>query len=117
MKPPKNLVYSTDPLLQQRIKTTMPQNGAGVGSLHQDPRDGIIRIHRETKGRGGKGVSVITGLALGETELNELAKKLKQHCGTGGTVKNGTIEIQGDQREKIKQWLEKLGHHVKLAGA
>lgn len=114
MKPPKNLVYSTDPVLQQQIHTKeknrttpLPQNA---------PQDGFIRIHRETKGRGGKGVSIITGLALNEAQLNELAKKLKQHCGTGGTVKNGTIEIQGDQREKIKQWLENLGHRVKLAG-
>jgi len=114
MKPPKNIVYSTDSLLQQKLKS---KSKASVPALSQnDPQDGIVRIHRETKGRGGKGVSIITGLTLSEDQLNELAKKLKQHCGTGGTVKNGAIEIQGDQREKIKQWLEKLGHHVKLAG-
>lgn len=114
MKPPKNLVYSTNPLLQQQLKS---KDKIKTASLPQgDPQDGVVRIHRETKGRGGKGVSIITGLTLSEVQLNDLAKKLKQHCGTGGTVKNGTIEIQGDQREKIKQWLEKLGHSVKLAG-
>jgi len=114
MKPPKNLVYSTDPLLQKKLQ---PKSKTIAPVFSQnDPQDGIVRIHRETKGRGGKGVSIITGLTLSEAHLNELAKKLKQHCGTGGTVKNGTIEIQGDQREKIKQWLEKLGHQVKLAG-
>lgn len=82
----------------------------------QDPKDGVIRIHRETKGRGGKGVSIVTGLPLAEASLKELAKQLKQHCGTGGTVKDATIEIQGDQRERIKLFLEKLGYKVKLAG-
>lgn len=114
MKPPKNLVYSTDPLLKQQIKTK--EKNRSAPAIAHEPQDGVIRIHRETKGRGGKGVSIVTGLGLPEMQLNELAKKLKQHCGTGGTVKNGTIEIQGDQREKIKQWLEKLGHRVKLAG-
>lgn len=82
----------------------------------QDPKDGVVRIHRETKGRAGKGVCVITGLPLRDDQLKELAKKIKQHCGTGGTVKDHTIEIQGDQREKIKLLLESLGHTVKLAG-
>ena len=78
--------------------------------------DGIIRISRETKGRGGKGVSLINGLPLAETELKQLAVKLKQHCGTGGTVKDGVIEIQGDQRDKLFSYLEKQGYKVKLAG-
>ena len=82
----------------------------------RDPQDGIVRIHRETKGRGGKGVCVITGLPLAEAPLKELARQLKQHCGTGGTVKDDVIEIQGDQREKIKLFLEKTGYKVKLAG-
>jgi len=114
MKPPQNLVYSTDPALRQQLKSKNKISTSAPS--RNDPQDDVIRIHRETKGRGGKGVSIITGLTLSEPQLNDLAKKLKQHCGTGGTLKNGTIEIQGDQREKIKQWLEKLGHTVKLAG-
>ncbi|GAB3271224.1 translation initiation factor Sui1 [Parahaliea aestuarii] len=78
--------------------------------------DGIVRIQRETKGRGGKSVTVVRGLSLGETELKALAKTLKQHCGVGGSVKEGDIEIQGDHREAVKAKLEALGHKVKLSG-
>jgi len=78
--------------------------------------DGIVRIKRETKGRKGKGVSLITGVQLPEAELKKLAKQLKQKCGVGGSVKDGVIEIQGDMRDLLKQELEKLGHKVKLAG-
>ncbi len=78
--------------------------------------DGIVRIMRETKGRKGKGVCLITGLTLPENELNTLAKRLKQVCGSGGAIRDGIIEIQGDHREKLKAELEKLGHKVKLAG-
>ncbi|MFT5321012.1 MAG: translation initiation factor 1 [Pseudohongiellaceae bacterium] len=78
--------------------------------------DGIIRLSRETKGRKGKGVTLVNGVQGGEAELKALGKRLKQICGTGGTVKNGIIEIQGDVREKIKAELESSGHKVKLAG-
>jgi translation initiation factor 1 len=78
--------------------------------------DGIVRIGRETKGRGGKGVTLITGLPLNEELLKELASKLKQTCGTGGTVKDGVIEIQGDHREKLCAYLQKAGYKTKLAG-
>nr|WP_320137153.1 translation initiation factor Sui1 [uncultured Amphritea sp.] len=78
--------------------------------------DGVIRIRRETSGRKGKGVTTITGVPLAEKALKELAKKLKQQCGTGGSLKDGIIEIQGDHREKLKQLLEKQGYRVKLAG-
>lgn len=78
--------------------------------------DGIVRISRETKGRGGKGVTLINGLALAEGPLKELASKLKQSCGTGGTVKDGVIEIQGDHREKLAAYLQKAGYKTKLAG-
>lgn len=80
------------------------------------PNDGIIRIGRETKGRKGSGVSVITGVPLEEKELKNLAKRLKQKCGTGGTIKSDKIEIQGDHRDKLKQELSKLGYTVKLSG-
>jgi translation initiation factor 1 len=78
--------------------------------------DGIVRIKRETKGRKGKGVSLITGVQLPEVELKKLAKQLKQKCGVGGAVKDGVIEIQGDMRELLKEELEKQGFQVKLAG-
>lgn len=80
------------------------------------PNDGIVRIGRETKGRKGSGVSIITGVPLSEKELKILAKQLKQKCGTGGTVKSGTIEIQGDHRNTLKLELTKLGYTVKLSG-
>ena len=78
--------------------------------------DGIVRVSRETKGRKGSGVTLITGLPLAELELNALAKQLKQRCGSGGTVKNGVIEIQGDQREVVLAELFRLGYQAKKAG-
>lgn len=100
------LVYSTD---QGRIKEEVCEPDRAAG-------DGILRIRRESKGRNGKGVSTISGFDLDDKALKALAKKLKQVCGTGGTAKDGVIEIQGDQRDKLKEALEKMGHTVKLAG-
>lgn len=101
------LVYSTE---SGRIKNTNDKTESTPTG------DGIIRIRRETKGRNGKGVTTISGFELDERSLKELAKKLKQLCGTGGTSKNGVIEIQGDQRDKLKQALEDMDYTVKLAG-
>lgn len=78
--------------------------------------DGVVRIQRDTKGRKGKGVTLITGIPLAGEELKKLAKELKQKCGTGGTVKDGVIEIQGDQRDLLLQELQKKGWVVKKAG-
>ena len=78
--------------------------------------DGIIRVSRETKGRKGKGVTLVTGFQGSEEELKTLAKSLKQLCGTGGTIKAGVIEIQGDLRHKIHHELAARGYRVKLAG-
>ena len=78
--------------------------------------DGTVRVGRETKGRKGKGVTVITGLPLNEIELKFLAKELKQKCGTGGTAKDGVIEIQGEQRDKIVDLLTEKGYKVKRVG-
>ncbi|WP_321369489.1 translation initiation factor Sui1 [uncultured Desulfuromusa sp.] len=78
--------------------------------------DGIIRIQRETKGRKGKGVTLVTGIPLEGDELKVLAKSLKQKCGTGGTIKNGVIEIQGDHRDLLLNLLQEKGWKVKKAG-
>jgi translation initiation factor 1 len=76
----------------------------------------VVRVGRETKGRGGKGVTIISDLPLDEKGLGELATRLKTRLGTGGTVKDGRIEIQGDQRERIVAELEAVGYRVKRAG-
>jgi translation initiation factor 1 len=78
--------------------------------------DGIVRLQRETKGRGGKAVTLITGLALPEREMRELARALKQKCGVGGALKDDHIEIQGDKRPVLKAELERRGFTVKIAG-
>ncbi|MCF8112106.1 MAG: translation initiation factor Sui1 [Desulfobacteraceae bacterium] len=80
------------------------------------PGDGIVRISRETKGRKGKGVTLITGTGLEPPELKQLAKRLKARCGSGGTVKNGVIEIQGDHRGLLEEQLKKEGFTVKRSG-
>lgn len=101
------LVYSTE---QGRIKQPEARPETTPSG------DGIVRIWKESKGRGGKVVSVVKGLPLAGSELKALAKNLKQACGTGGAVKDGNIEIQGDHRETLKASLEKAGYTVKLAG-
>ncbi|NGZ15255.1 stress response translation initiation inhibitor YciH [Vibrio aestuarianus] len=100
------LVYSTD---LGRIKSE-PEK------VERPKGDGIVRIHRQTKGRKGKGVSIITGLDLDDAPLKLLAAELKKVCGCGGSVKDGDIEIQGDVRDKVKLHLEKKGLTVKLSG-
>jgi translation initiation factor 1 len=78
--------------------------------------DGVVRIRRETKGRGGKTVTAVSGVSLGEDALRDLASDLKRRCGTGGTVKEGVIEIQGDHRETVAAELTRRGYTTKLAG-
>jgi translation initiation factor 1 len=110
------LVYSTENggmcpgcgKLQRKCSCKNEKNGARG--------DGIVRISRQTKGRKGSGVSIITGLPLQHNELVALATQLKKRCGCGGTVKNGVIEIQGDQREALAAYLAQGGYQVKLAG-
>jgi len=75
-----------------------------------------VRVGRETKGRRGKGVSVITGLPLTGAALEDLATRLKKRCGSGGTVHDGTIEIQGDHRDVLVAELSKLGYAVRRSG-
>lgn len=112
-----DLVWSTDP--DQRGK--FPQGGAlSSGRRRQDPSPssaGPVRKHLpkgpcvslETSGRNGKGVTLVTGIVLAEAALEDLGKALRQACGSGGTVKDGTIEIQGDHRDKVQQALAKKG--------
>jgi translation initiation factor 1 len=78
--------------------------------------DGIVRIRRETSGRKGKTVTTVSGIPLPKDELRDLARQLKQRCGTGGALKDGVIEIQGDHRDVLKSELDALGFRVKLAG-
>jgi len=110
------LVYSTE---QGRMcpKCGKPADGCVCGkAVASSKGDGIVRIMRQTKGRKGKGVCLVTGLDLPLSELEKLAKALKQRCGAGGAVKDGVIEIQGDHREVLAAELARLGHKVKLAG-
>ena len=78
--------------------------------------DGIVRVGRESKGRKGKGVTLVTGVPLPVDELKLLAKELKQKCGTGGTLKDGVIEIQGDHRDTLIELLKAKGWPVKRSG-
>jgi translation initiation factor 1 len=114
------LVYSTEtgrtcPNCRMAIALCVcKQNNANAKSAGVS--DGIVRISRETKGRGGKTATVIKGIELDVTALTALAKKLKAACGTGGTVKEGIVEIQGDHVEKIMALLLSNGFKVKRAG-
>ncbi|WP_137167579.1 stress response translation initiation inhibitor YciH [Salinimonas lutimaris] len=101
------LVYSTD---GGKITQSDKQETRSVTS------DGIVRISRETKGRKGKGVSIVSGLDMDAKALKTLCTELKKKCGCGGAVKEGTIEVQTDDREKLKTLLQTKGFTVKLAG-
>jgi translation initiation factor 1 len=85
-----------------------------VRSLPPEQQEAHVR--RETKGRGGKTVTVVRNLRLSPDDLKALGRHLRQACGSGGTVKDGEIEIQGDHRERVKAALEELGYRVKLTG-
>ncbi len=110
------LVYSTDsgrmcPDCRQAMAqcqcTAKPERPAG---------DGIVRVSRETKGRAGKGVTLVKGLPLDDADLIVLGKKIKANCGSGGTVKDGVVEVQGDHCERVMAFLQGLGYTVKRAG-
>ncbi len=113
------LVYSTDRgrlcpdcgVVKADCRCRLLKNHAAAADS-----DGIVRLRRESKGRGGKAVTVITGLPEQGDALKNRVKALKQLCGVGGAIKDGQVEIQGDQRGLIKEVLEKEGLTVKLAG-
>lgn len=96
-------VYSTDPNFQYE-----PEDIDNPDTL--SPAQQKLRIRLETKHRGGKAATIIAGFIGKEDDMEVLGKKLKNYCGTGGSVKEGEIIIQGDQREKVKQWLLKEGY-------
>lgn len=112
------LVYSTN------VGRTCPRCRRSIDECRCEARlagkrpsgDGVVRVGRETKGRKGKGVTVITGLPLPDDELARLATRLKKRCGSGGTVRGGVIEIQGDHRDLLVTELDGLGYRVKRAG-
>jgi translation initiation factor 1 len=108
------LVYSTDD------GDRRPRDRAGKRGSRQEPagpvlpNDGVVRVFREKGGRSGKTVTVVRGLPV--AELESVGSDLKRHCGSGGSVKSGAVEIQGDHREKIAARLTAQGRRVKLAG-
>jgi len=93
-----------------------PVPPAASGPSAEDVRNARVRVGREVAGRGGKGVSVITGLPLGAEALDALATQLKKTCGAGGIARDGRIEIQGDHRDRLVAELVKLGYDAKRSG-
>lgn len=112
------LVYSTD---GGRVRDVAPGQGPRVRAAQpqarpQPPNDGIVRLQRDRKGRGGKTATTVTGLPGDEAALDAMLKRLKQFCGTGGSREGTTLVLQGDQRDRLLPHLESLGHRVKIAG-
>jgi translation initiation factor 1 len=102
-KPGSNgIVYSTDPDFRSE-EEAIPEESL-------IPRQQKLKVRLDTRQRAGKAVTLVEGHVGPEAELEELGRQLKTHCGTGGSVKDGLIIIQGDQREKITQWLQKNGY-------
>ena len=114
--PNGGLVYSTEagrmcPACRQPVAQCVCKKAVAP------PTDGVVRLSFETKGRGGKGVTVVRGLGLAEPELAALGRKLKAACGVGGTAKDGVVELQGDHRERVMALLQAQGFkNVKKAG-
>ena len=108
--PNNRTVWSSD----QGDLREQEQKPANAKSL--PPQQQTAYLHRDSKGRGGKSVTLIKNLALSEEDMKSLAKRIKQDCGVGGTVKDGVIEIQSEQRERIAEILQKLGYKIKIAG-
>jgi translation initiation factor 1 len=116
------LVYSTGPgrlcpecarpMAECRCRRSRPAQPQALAPKG----DGVVRVGRETKGRKGKGVTVISGVPLAGDALEALAARLKKRCGSGGTVDGGVIEIQGDHRDTLLAELGKLGYTVKRSG-
>jgi protein-tyrosine phosphatase len=103
---------------RKRAEPTPEIAAEGVVTKKETPKKSppVVRLGRETKGRRGKGVTTVSDVPLDEAGLLELSTKLKDRCGTGGTVKDGVIEIQGDQRDRLAVVLEGMGYRVKRVG-
>ncbi len=127
----RRLVYDSDAVQPGRCPTcgkrrdrcTCAAPRPRTGGTRQDatpganlPRDGVVRLLRDRKSRGGKTVTLIAGLTGPTSALEALASELKRLCGTGGTLRGDVIEIQGDFRDRLKTELERRGYTVKVAG-
>ncbi len=110
------LVYSTDPAFAKRCPKCGRYPCRCPKPVSLPPEQQTVRILRERKGRGGKTVTVAADLKLTPEDLRGLGKELRRLCGTGGTVKDGNIEVQGDHRDKVAEALRRKGYKVKLAG-
>lgn len=113
------LVYSTDsgrmcPDCRQPLAGCLCKQQALALALAKG--DGVVRVSRETKGRGGKAVTLVRGLQLDDAALAALGKQIRTACGSGGTVKDGVIEVQGDHCERVLALLVAAGHKAKRAG-
>lgn len=112
-----NLVYSTETgRICPDCGMPLAQCGCKAQARLAPRGDGVVKVSRETKGRGGKSVTLVKGLALDALALAALGKQLRNACGSGGTVKDGVVEIQGDHCDLVLATLEKLGHRAKRAG-
>lgn len=111
------LVYSTE-VGRVCPACARPQGQCACNAKVRVPGDGVVRVRRETAGRKGKGVTAIHGLPLDDAALTDLARQLKAACGSGGTAKDGVVEIQGDHLDKVIAWLQARpeGWTVKRAG-
>lgn len=98
------------------LRSAKAAGRAAVPPAASAPGPARVRVGREVAGRGGKGISVIAGLPLSEDALETLATQLKKLCGAGGAVRNGSIEIQGEHRDRLVAELQKLGYDAKRAG-
>ncbi|RME83359.1 MAG: stress response translation initiation inhibitor YciH [Caldilineae bacterium] len=112
------LVYSTDPDTEVEPRKPARDRSRRKRSRTRPPlpNDGVVRIFLERKGRGGKTVSVLRGVAGDESAKKALLKRLKAELGTGGALKDGDLELQGDHRERLLQILPKLGYTARKAG-
>lgn len=129
MHPEHRLVWSSDGVVRGNGRVRYcPRCGAPketcrcapraepTAAFAHTPHDGVVRLARSKAGRGGKVVTVIAGLPGDDAEIEALARLLKKHCGVGGTIAGGVIELQGEQREKAAAKLAALGFRVKIAG-
>lgn len=112
--PEARLVYSTDKSLVCKVCGKLPCKCPRNAEVRSDAA--VLRIRLEKNGRGGKMVTVVFDLPRNTACFQDMIKQLKTRCGSGGTLKNGRMEIQGDHRQKVKEFLEKAGFKVKLAG-